>query len=225
MPVWRRRMAAGGKKVEVAAFKEYASLVLDKKRFRPDGKSECRWHAGSEGGGGGHGTTASGKSVFCARNESRVSTVRERRHIRLICLISGLPGFAAAREATVGKITGARCPSCKKADFRKYCKRPATRKGDKRRCLRSARGRKFSEAPEFGPTRYSPGTIMLSLGMYCRYTGTGSISGHWREARRSADERHPSHAAVSLRAGRRPAVIAEYIARFTPDAPGIRSTG
>ena len=35
-------MAAGGKKKEDAAFKEYVSLMLDKKKFRPDEKSECR---------------------------------------------------------------------------------------------------------------------------------------------------------------------------------------
>ena len=48
----------------------------------------------------------------------------------------------------------------------------ATRKGGVRRHLRSARGRKFPEAPEFGPTRYSPGTIMQSPSMCCRGTDT-----------------------------------------------------
>ena len=174
-------------------------------------------------GGGEYAMTASGKSVFCARNGFRVSTGRGRRHVRLIRLISGPLGFAAAREAAVGEIAGARCPSRKKADFREYCKRPATGRGGGRRHLRSARGHKSSEAPEFGPTRYLGDDHAVAQHVLPRH-GHESISGRGREARRPADERHPSHAAVPLRARRRPAVIAEYIAQFTPDAPDIWST-
>ena len=126
-------MAAGGKKKEDAAFKEYVSLMLDKKKFKPGEKSECRWHTESEDGGGECATTVSGKSVFCTCSGFRVSTGKECKHIRLIRLISGLLGFAAARETIIGEITGARCLSCKKADFREYCKRPTTRKGGIRR--------------------------------------------------------------------------------------------
>ena len=224
MPVQRRRrMAAGGKKKEDAAFKEYVSLMLDKKKFRPDEKSECRWHAESEDGGGEYTTTASGKSVFCTCNGFRVSTGRECKYIRLIRLISGLLGFAATREAAIGEIAGARCPSCKKADFREYCKRPTTGKVDTRRYLCNACGHKFSEAPEFGPAGYSPEMIMQSLSMYCRGMSTRQISDHWREARRSADERYPSHAAVSLWARRYLAAIAGYIARLRPTCPTYRA--
>ena len=144
-------------------------------------------------GGGEYATTASGKSVFCARNGFRVSTVMERRHVRLIRLISGPLGFAAAREAAVGEIAGARRPSRKKADFREYCKRPATRRGGVRRYLRSARGHKSSEAPEFGPTRYGPGTIMQSLSMRCRGTGTrASVAAGGRPAGRRTKGTRPT---------------------------------
>ena len=55
------------------------------------------------------------------------------QHIRLILPISGLPGFAATREAAIGEIGDARRPSCKRADFRDYCGRPTTGKGDAQR--------------------------------------------------------------------------------------------
>ena len=42
LPRRRCRMAAGEKKKEDASFKEYVSFMLDKKKFRPDEKSECR---------------------------------------------------------------------------------------------------------------------------------------------------------------------------------------
>ena len=62
----------------------------------------------------------------------------------------GLLGFAAARETIIGEITGAQCPSCKKADFREYCKRPTTRKGGTQRypcnaCATSSRRRRSSD--------------------------------------------------------------------------------
>ena len=217
-------MAAGGKKEEDAAFKEYVSLMLDKKKFRPDEKSECRWHAESEDGSGEYITTASGKSVFCACKGLRASTGKERRHIRLIRMISGLLGFAATREAAVGEITGARCPPCKKASYREYCKRPTARKGDTRRYLCNACGRKFLEGPEFGPAWYSPEMIMQPLSMHCRGMSTRNISDHWREARQSADEKCPSRAIISLWAKRYLTVIAGYVAQFTPDASDIWST-
>jgi len=169
-----------------------------KKKFRPDEKGGCRRRAESEDGSGEYTTTVGGKSVFCACKGFRVSTGRERRHMRLIRMISGLLGFAAAREAAVGEITGARCPSCKKASHREYCKRPTARKGDTRRYLCNACGRKFSEGPEFGPTWYSQEMIMQSPGMYCRGMSTRNISDHWREARQSADEKCPFHAIISL---------------------------
>ena len=121
-------MAANGKKKEDAAFKEYVSLMIDKKKFRPDEKSECRWHVESESGSGEYTTTVSGKSGFYTCNGFRVSTGKECKHIRLIRLISGLLGFAATRETVIGEITGARCPSCKKSDFHEYCERPTTRR-------------------------------------------------------------------------------------------------
>ena len=66
----------GGQREEKgdAAFKEYVNLMLDKKKFRPDEKSECRWHAESEDGSGEYTTTASGKSVFCTCSGFRAST-------------------------------------------------------------------------------------------------------------------------------------------------------
>ena len=197
--------------------------MLDKKKFRPDEKSECRWHVESEDGSGEYITTVSGKSVFCACKGFRVSTGRECKHIRLIRTISGLLGFAATRETVIDEITGARCPSCKKAHYREYCKRPTTRKGDTRRYLCNACGRKFSEGLEFGPTWYSPEMIMQSLSMYCRGMSTRNISDHWREARHSADEKYPSHAAVSLWAKQYLTVIVEYVAQFTPDVSDIWS--
>ena len=133
-----------------------------KKKFRPDEKSECRRRVESEDGSGEYATTVGGESVFCTCKGFRVSTGRERRHMRLIRMISGLLGFAAAREAVIDEITGARCPSCKKASHREYCRRPTTRKGDTQRYLCNACGRKFSEGPEFGPTWYIPEMIMQS---------------------------------------------------------------
>lgn len=35
-------MAAGGKKKEDAAFREYISLMLDKRKFKPGEKYECQ---------------------------------------------------------------------------------------------------------------------------------------------------------------------------------------
>ena len=217
-------MAAGGKKKEDEAFKEYVSLMIDKKKFRPDEKSECRWHVESEGGSGEYTTTVSGKSVFCTCNGFQVSTGKECKHIRLIRLISGLLGFAATRETVIDEIRGAWCPSCKKADFHEYCKRPTTRKGDTQRYQCNACGHKFSEALEFGPTWYSPEMIMQSLSMYCRGHEHEPLSDHWREARQSEDEKYPSHATVSLWAKRYLTMIVEYIAQFTPDVSDIWST-
>ena len=85
-----RREERGG-----AAFKEHVSLMLDKKKFRPDEKSKRRWHVVSGDGGGEHATTASGKSAFCTCGGFRASAGKERRHMRLIRLIPGLLGFAA----------------------------------------------------------------------------------------------------------------------------------
>ena len=141
-----------------------------------------------------------------------------------IRLISGLLGFAATRETVIDEIRGAWCPSCKKADFHEYCKRPTTRKGDTQRYQCNACGHKFSEALEFGPTWYSPEMIMQSLSMYCRGMSTRQIRDHWREARQSEDEKYPSHATVSLWAKRYLTMIVEYIAQFTPDVSDIWST-
>ena len=118
----------------------------------------------------------------------------------------------------------ARCPSCKKANYREYCKRLTTRKGDTQQYLCNACGRKFSEGLEFGPAWYSPEMIMQSLSMYCRGMSTRNISDYWREARQSADEKYPSRAIISLWARQYLTVIAGYVAQFTPDVSDMWST-
>lgn len=76
--------------------------------------------------------------------------------MRQIRLIPGLPGLAAARETAAGEIAGARCPPCKKADFREHCKRPATRKGGASGPARRARPQVLGGAG-VRPAMYSPG--------------------------------------------------------------------
>ena len=218
-------MAADGKKKADVAFKEYVERMIDGKKFRPDDKSENRWHVESEDAGGStYTTTVSGKSAFCTCSGFRVSTGTECKHARLIRIISGLCGFAPTRETIIGENDAVRCPACRKGDFRKHSLRPTTRKGDVQKYTCNACGRAFSEAPEFGPTWYSSDVILRSIDMYCRGMSTRQIRDHWRDTRRSEDEKYPSHAAVSLWVKRYLSMIAEYMARFTPDVSDIWST-
>ena len=86
---------AGGKKKDTA-FKECVDLLADKKMFRPDEKSGCRWHVESEDDSGKYTTTASG------------TYKATRAHWPSGCLVSYDRGPRRPRRAEVGGGEGGR---------------------------------------------------------------------------------------------------------------------
>ena len=205
-------------------FKEYVNRMVANSGFRPAEGSEHRWHVDSECSDRVYDTIVSGKSVFCSCCEHEVALGNECKHMRLIRLVSGIAGFDPTRKTVIEEPDDDRCIHCGKSDFHEHSVRETTRKGDVQRYECNFCKHNFSKGREFGPTWYGPQTITESLSMYCRGMSTRQIRDHWRDTRRSEDEKYPSHATISLWVKRYLTMISEYIARFTPDVSDIWST-
>lgn len=218
------RPEAGKMKEEDKKFKDYVKRMVAKEGFRPAEGSEHRWHVDSEHSDEVYDTTVSEKSVFCSCREHEVALGNECKHIRLIRLISRIFGFASTKKTVIEEPDGNRCFHCGESDFHEHSVRETTRKGDVQRYECNVCKRNFTLVKEFGPTWYSPQTIMESLSMYYRGMSTREVRDHWRDTRGSEDEKYPSHAIISKWAKQYPIMISKYIAKFTPDVSDIWST-
>ena len=217
-------MAAGRARAVDVKFKSYVELMVAQEKFRPAEGSDYRWHVESENGGETYTTTVTDKSVFCTCKGHNVAKGNDCKHIRLIRFVTGILGFASAKKSIIDEIIGTKCPDCKKADYHEQAVRDTTRKGDVQRYKCNICGRSFSEGQEFGPTWYDPQTIVESLSMYMRGMSTREIRDHWKDTRKSEDEKYPSHAIVSVWVKKYMTMIAAYVAKFTPDVTDIWST-
>lgn len=217
-------MAAGRARAVDTKFKSYVELMVTQEKFRPAEGSDYRWHVESDDGSETYTTTVSKKSVFCTCKGHNVAKGNECKHIRLIRLITGILGFSSTKKSIIEEIVGTRCPGCKKANYHEQAVRDTTRKGDVQRYMCNECGCSFSEGQEFGPTWYSPQMIIESLSMYMRGMSTRQIRDHWRDTRKTGDEKYPSHAIVSIWVKKYMTMISAYVAKFTPDVTDIWST-